>query len=86
MPCPDDNHLASILTELYEDRQKLDDVAKACYERVTDVCFDWDTVASDFDDIFQEVLTKVDESQIKTSKRKKKVAKAETKELTEVTA
>jgi D-inositol-3-phosphate glycosyltransferase len=72
MPCPDDNHLAQILTDLYEDRDKLDEVAQKCYERVTDECFNWDTVASDFDDVFQEVLAKRDEPQIKVSKRKNK--------------
>lgn len=82
MPCPDDNHLAEILTELYEDRDKLDQVAQACYDRVTDSCFNWDTVASDFDDVFTEVLAKKEEPQIRTSKRKKnKGAKAEAKEL-----
>ena len=78
--------MASILTDLYENRDKLDEVAQKCYERATDPCFNWDTVASDFNDVFQEVLTKADEPQIKTSKRKKKSAKAADKELAEVTA
>jgi glycosyltransferase involved in cell wall biosynthesis len=80
MPCPDDNHLTDILNELYEDRGKLDQVAQACYDRVTDPCFNWDTVASDFDDVFKEVLATKEEPQIRTSKRKKQ-KKAETKEL-----
>lgn len=84
MPCPDDNHLAEILTELYEDRKQLDAVAQACYDRVTDSCFDWETVAADFNDVFQEVLTKKKEPQIKVSKRKGK--KAENKELAEAKA
>jgi glycosyltransferase involved in cell wall biosynthesis len=86
MPCPDDNHLASILADLYENREKLDEVAQKCYERVTDTCFNWDTVASDFNDVFQEVLTKKEEACIKTSKRKKKGAKKEEKELAATTA
>jgi glycosyltransferase involved in cell wall biosynthesis len=85
MPCPDDNHLASILTELYEDRQQLDEVAQACYDRVTDSCFNWDTVASDFDDVFKEVLAAQKEPQIRTSKRKKQ-KKAEGKALTGASA
>jgi glycosyltransferase involved in cell wall biosynthesis len=86
MPCPDDNHLADILTDFYENRDKLDDVAQKCYDRVTDVCFNWDTVASDFNDVFQEVLAKKEEPQIKASKRKKQRKEAENKELAEVTA
>jgi glycosyltransferase involved in cell wall biosynthesis len=86
MPCPDDNHLASILTDLYNNRDKLDEMAQKCYDRVTDTCFNWDTVAADFNDVFQEVLTKKEEPQIKTSKRKKKQDKTAEKELTEATA
>jgi glycosyltransferase involved in cell wall biosynthesis len=56
MPCPDDNHLAELLGELYEDRQKLDSVAEACYQRATDPCFEWESVAAQFDEVFQEVL------------------------------
>jgi glycosyltransferase involved in cell wall biosynthesis len=77
MPCPDDNHLAQILGELYEDRAELDRVAQACYERVTDSCFNWDTVASDFVDVFTEVLTKKEGEPITESKRKGKKAEKE---------
>ena len=64
----------------------LDEMAQKCYDRVTDTCFNWDTVAADFNDVFQEVLTKKEEPQIKTSKRKKKQDKTADKELTEATA
>ena len=77
MPCPDDNHLAELLAQLYEDRQLLDETAQACYDRVTDSAFDWETISDQFDDVFQEVLTKREEEtpQIvkpKTRKKKKK--------------
>jgi hypothetical protein len=62
MPCPDDNHLVEILTDLYDNRDKLDRVAQACYDRVTDSCFEWDTVASQFDGVFQEVLAEAEEA------------------------
>lgn len=58
MPCPSAEHLAEILTELYENRTELDRVAQACYDRATDPQFSWDTVASQFGGIFEEVMTK----------------------------
>jgi len=58
MPCPSAEHLAEILTELYENRAELDRVAQACYNRATDPQFSWDTVASQFGGIFEEVMTK----------------------------
>ena len=79
MPCPDDNHLAQILGELYQDRAELDRVAQACYERVTDPCFNWDTVSSDFVEVFTEVLAQKEGDPITESKRKNKKA-AEVKE------
>jgi len=57
MPCPSADHLADILNELYENREELDRVAQACYERATDPQFAWDTVASQFGGIFEEVLS-----------------------------
>ena len=76
MPCPEDNHLAEILGKYYEDRDLLADVAQKCFDRVTDVQFDWDTVASQFDGVFQETLAvKTEEPKIiKPKKNKKKAA------------
>lgn len=62
MPCPSDDHLAEIFTELYEDRNELNRVAEACYQRATDAQFSWDTVASQFGGIFEDVLNEVDHS------------------------
>ena len=56
IPCPSAEHLAEILNELYEDRDKLDAVAELCYLRATDDQFNWDTVAAQFSVVFQEVL------------------------------
>jgi glycosyltransferase involved in cell wall biosynthesis len=58
MPCPADNHLAELLGKLYDDRTLLDKVAQDCYDRVTNTCFDWDTIAEQFDGVFQEVIAK----------------------------
>jgi glycosyltransferase involved in cell wall biosynthesis len=56
MPCPSVEHLVEILANLYEDREKLDQVAQSCYERVTEDQFKWDNISDQFDGVFQEVL------------------------------
>jgi glycosyltransferase involved in cell wall biosynthesis len=71
MPCPSSDHLAEILTDLYENREKLDATAELCYERVTDKQFDWDTVASQFGGIFEDVLKEVNYA-VETEAPKKK--------------
>jgi glycosyltransferase involved in cell wall biosynthesis len=78
MPCPSSDHLAEILTDLYENREKLDATAELCYERVTDKQFDWDTVASQFGGIFEDVLKEADytveeEPKKKKERRKKRI-------------
>ena len=75
MPCPDDNHLAELLGQLYDDRKLLDKVAQDCFDRVTDTAFDWETIAGQFDEVFQQVINKADESSpqiVKPKSRKKK--------------
>jgi hypothetical protein len=85
MPCPSDDHLAEILTDLYENRHKLDAVAELCYQRATDAQFAWDTVASQFGGIFEDVMNDVDHSVEDTvsaeTPRKKKKDKKKKKEL-----
>jgi glycosyltransferase involved in cell wall biosynthesis len=71
MPCPSVEHLTEILVELYENREELDAVAQACYERVTDEAFNWDTVAAQFDDAFQEVLAEEAEVEVEVKKKGK---------------
>jgi hypothetical protein len=56
MPCPSSDHLAEILTDLYNNREKLEATAELCYQRVTDPQFSWDTIANQFMGVFQEVL------------------------------
>jgi D-inositol-3-phosphate glycosyltransferase len=56
MPCPSTDHLVEILTDLYENREKLDRLAQSCYERVTEDQFKWDNISDQFDGVFQEVL------------------------------
>lgn len=56
MPCPSDDHLAELLDGLYQDRERLKRVGDLCYQRATDVCFEWGTVAAEFHKVFQEVL------------------------------
>jgi len=70
MHCPSSDHLAEILTELYEDRDLLDATAQACYDRVTSEEFSWDTIAHQFDEEFQEAL-KVPAVKLKRSSKKK---------------
>jgi hypothetical protein len=44
------------LTDLYENREKLDETARLCYERATSPYYDWDNIAPQFAGLFQEVL------------------------------
>jgi glycosyltransferase involved in cell wall biosynthesis len=60
MPCPSDNHLTDLLNELYYDRDKLKEVADKCYERATDDQYNWDNIAEQFHQEFQEVLKPVE--------------------------
>jgi glycosyltransferase involved in cell wall biosynthesis len=72
MPCPSSDHLAAILTELYEDREKREATAELCYLRATDERFNWDTIAHQFGEVFQEVLNPVVETTETQPKKKKK--------------
>ena len=79
MPCPSSDHLAAILTDLYVNRDKLTAVADACYERCTSVQFDWDTVAAQFNGVFQETLNAPVEGaeEVGTKEKKKRKGKRE---------
>jgi hypothetical protein len=76
MPCPSDQHLAQILANLYDDREYLNSVADACYQRVTDPQFSWDSVASQFGGVFQEVM-EGGEPEVEEKPKKKKKEKKE---------
>lgn len=81
LPCPSVDHLVEILNGLYSDRDRLEQVAQRCYDRVTDEQFNWDTVAAQFGGIFEDVLKETshdiqqDETQVKKKNKKKKERK-----------
>ena len=56
MPCPSTDHLVEILNNLYWSRDGLEATAQRCYDRVTQERFSWDTIAKQFDGVFQEVM------------------------------
>lgn len=72
MPCPSTDHLVEILTDLYENREKLDRLAQSCYERVTEDQFKWDNISDQFDGVFQEVLQAEQFVDAESVSRKKK--------------
>jgi glycosyltransferase involved in cell wall biosynthesis len=59
MPCPSSEHLVEILEQLHEVPEICDKIGKKCYERATDPQFAWDTVASQFGGIFEDVMNEV---------------------------
>ena len=85
LPCPSSDHLAEILTDLYENREKLNETAELCYQRATDTRFDWDTIASQFGGIFNDVLTAEEPSPEPVEKKKKKKARREKRMINELT-
>jgi len=78
MPCPSTEHLVEILSDLYEDKTYRDYVAEKCYKRVTDDQFSWDTIASQFGGVFEDVMNDVShsvvpevEEEVKPKKKRK---------------
>ena len=78
MPCPSSDHLAEILTYLYQDKGIREWVGTRCRQRVMDSQFSWDTVASQFGGIFEEVLSQEPEP-VAEPKEKRKERKDRTK-------
>ena len=70
MPCPSSDHLAEILEQLYELPDVRKQIGERCYKRVTDSQFSWETVASQFGGIFEDVLRQ-EEVSSETPKPKK---------------
>ena len=58
---PKKTHLRRKLCNRYISLGSVDQLAQVCYSHVNDRCFDWETVAGQFDDTFQEVLAKREE-------------------------
>ena len=77
MPCPSTDHLVEILSELYENKTKRKQVAQACYDRVTDQQFSWDTIASQFGGIFEEVMSQEVEEPVEAVNKKQKLSRKE---------
>ena len=74
MPVPSQEHLVEILNNLYHNRDVLDSIADACYERAIDEKYQWNVIAEQFEGVFEDAL-KPDEQEkpvIKRSKRRKK--------------
>jgi glycosyltransferase involved in cell wall biosynthesis len=84
MPCPSSDHLAEILEYLYQDKGIREWVGTRCRERVMDPQFSWDTVASQFGGIFEDVMNQVDHSvpvEISEKPRKRKKSRTLRKEM-----
>ena len=82
MPCPSSDHLAEILEDLYQSPDRRARVGQNCYQRVTDSQFAWDTVASQFGGIFEEVLSQEPEPVAKPKeKRKERKDRTKTRKL-----
>jgi len=82
MPCPSADHLTEILNGLYQDPERRKKVGDACYERVTDQQFSWDTVASQFGGIFEDVMKEVShDTPAPSPKPKKKKSRRKKEEL-----
>ena len=88
MPCPSTDHLVEILCEMYESKNARSQVADACYARVTDEQFSWDTIASQFGGIFEDVMNEVDhgiegakdEVSVETKNKKKRKRRSKGRE------
>jgi len=88
MPCPSTDHLVEILCEMYESKDARSQVADACYARVTDEQFSWDTIASQFGGIFEDVMNEVDhgiegakdEVSVETKSKKKRKRRSKGRE------
>jgi len=76
MPVPSAEHLVEHLNALYHDPDLLKAVGDACYKRATDSKYQWDTIANQFSEVFEEALS-IDETPaappVKRPKRRKAV-------------
>tara|TARA_B100000902_G_scaffold267030_1_gene253082 strand:- start:6690 stop:7940 length:1251 start_codon:yes stop_codon:yes gene_type:complete len=75
MPVPSAEHLTEILIDLYDNPAKLADVGAACYQRATDSKYQWDTIAEQFNEVFEETLkdpVEIDKPVVRKPKRRKK--------------
>lgn len=81
-------HLADILEDLYQNRDKTAEIAKKAYEYVQQERFTWDYVSQQFDNVITDILKDGDKSLSKKFKEEEAVnvgvanAGEETKEMT----
>ena len=75
MPVPSAEHLTEILIDLYENPEKRKQVADACFTRATDTKYQWDTIAQQFGNVFQETLNPPEQPKPKVRRRRKTKAK-----------
>ena len=71
MPCPSTDHLAEILTDLYNNPVKLEATAELCYQRALEKQFTWEVIGSQFAGIFEDAIKGVDHSVKKVTPKKK---------------
>jgi len=71
MPCPSTDHLAEILTDLYNNPDKLKATAELCYTRALEKQFTWEVIGAQFAGIFEDAIKGVDHSVKKVSPKKK---------------
>ena len=84
MPVPSAEHLAEILGELYDDRDRLDQVAQDCYTRATDPKYQWDNIAEQFQGEFGQVLQPAPEKAVPVVRKSKRRRNAKAKQATAV--
>ena len=77
MPVPSAEHLAEILGDLYDNREKLAEIGATCYQRATDTKYQWDTVAKQFEGVFEETLKGPEPERPKVRRRRKAAKKPE---------
>ena len=71
MPCPSTEHLAEILTDLYNNPVKLEATSELCYQRALEKQFTWEVIGSQFAGIFEDAIKGVDHSVKKVTPKKK---------------
>lgn len=78
MPVPSAEHLAEILGDLYDNRDKLKEIGAQCFTRAIDAKYQWDNIAAQFDGEFSEVLKPALEREVPVIKKPKRRRKKET--------
>tara|TARA_R100000005_G_scaffold77048_1_gene44216 strand:- start:279 stop:728 length:450 start_codon:yes stop_codon:yes gene_type:complete len=72
MPVPSAEHLAEILGDLYDNRDKLKEIGAQCFTRAIDAKYQWDNIAAQFDGEFSEALKPALEREVPVIKKPKR--------------